>query len=93
MLISLINWEKYDESTGVPSLSKTNILNVVTYIRSLQEQEKIGDLFEKIERAIELQEEIAEENKNYKKSMLHKMFPKEGKDKPEIRFEGFEDKW
>jgi len=35
-----INWEKSDESTGVPSLPKTVINNISVSISSHQEQKK-----------------------------------------------------
>ncbi|MFQ7432611.1 hypothetical protein [Anaerostipes hadrus] len=40
-----INWKAMDESTGVPSLSKTTINKVKTLIPSYLEQEKIGKYF------------------------------------------------
>lgn len=39
-----INWQKKDESTGVPSLSKENINKTRILIPNISEQEKLGKL-------------------------------------------------
>lgn len=57
------------------------------------EQEKIGAFFEKLDRLIKNQESYLDLNKKLKKSLLQKLFPKEGEDRPELRFSGFNDKW
>ena len=46
-----------------------------------------------IDKTITLHQRKCEEIKKYKKSMLQKMFPKEGERVPEIRFPGFTDDW
>lgn len=60
---------------------------------NLYEQEKIGDLFAKIDSLIENQEELLEKTKDFKKSMLEKMFPKKDSLVPEFRFDGFNCEW
>lgn len=87
------NVKKYSFGTGQPLIKSSEIQKMKISLPELEEQEKIGALFEKIDKAIELQEKLVEENKNFKKSMLQKMFPKKGKDIPEIRVSGFKDKW
>lgn len=57
------------------------------------EQMKIGDYFLKIDNFITLHQRKCEEIKRLKKYMLQKMFPQKGKNKPEIRFQGFTDAW
>ena len=49
-----INWKMMDESTGVPSLSKTTINNVEIMTPSVDEQKKIGQYFSKIDNLITL---------------------------------------
>lgn len=49
-----INWKAMDESTGVPSLSKTTINKVKTLIPSYLEQEKIGKYFSCLDKLITL---------------------------------------
>lgn len=88
-----INWLKYDESTGLPSLSKTNINNIRIYTSEIQEQEKIGDLFRKLDDLIEIQEGKVAKMEDFKKSMLQKMFPKKDELVPEFRFDGFDSNW
>ena len=88
-----INWKLMDESTGVPSLSKTAINKVEVSAPSLEEQKKIGGYFTEIDNLITLHQRKYDKLKNIKKSMLEKMFPKNGEKKPEIRFAGFTDDW
>ena len=57
------------------------------------EQKVIGDLFREIDTLLTLQQRKCERLKNIKKAMLEKMFPCEGCDVPEIRFEGFSGAW
>ena len=63
-----------DESTGVPSLSKTAINNVDVSTTSLSEQAKIGSYFRNLDNLITLHQRKVEKLKNIKKSMLQKMF-------------------
>ena len=57
------------------------------------EQEKIGEVLEKLDTLITLHQRKYERLVNIKKSMLDKMFPKNGASVPEIRFKGFTDPW
>ena len=57
------------------------------------EQEKIGEVLEKLDTLITLHQRKYEKLVNIKKSMLDKMFPKNGALVPEIRFKGFTDPW
>ena len=60
---------------------------------SLEEQRKIGKLFDTLDHLITLHQRKYEKLTNVKKSMLEKMFPKNGSNSPEIRFKGFTDAW
>ena len=60
---------------------------------SLEEQRKIGQLFDSLDTLITLHQRKYEKLVNIKKSMLDKMFPKNGASVPEIRFKGFTDPW
>ena len=60
---------------------------------SLEEQRKIGKLFDTLDNLITLHQRKLEKLKLVKKSMLEKMFPKNGSSVPEIRFKGFTDDW
>src|SRR5699024_6943841 len=57
------------------------------------EQQKIGNLFKKIDQAISLQQQVLETTKEYKQSMLQKMFPKKDEEVPEIRFDKYFSPW
>lgn len=88
-----IDWKKKDESTGVPSLSKPaiNVINVL--IPKEKEQTNIGCFFNHLDTLITLNQLKLKKLQNIKKSMLEKMFPKNGENVPEIRFKGFTDSW
>lgn len=62
-------------------------------ISTMQEQQKIGDYFSNLDNLITLHQRKYDKLLNIKKSMLEKMFPKNGNDVPEIRFKGFTDAW
>ncbi|ELB24159.1 restriction endonuclease subunit S [Enterococcus faecium] len=88
-----INWKKFDESTGVPSLSKTVINSVGTSVPSYEEQQKIGSFFKQLDETIALRQRKLDLLKETKKGFLQKMFPKNGAKVPEIRFPGFTGDW
>ena len=80
--ISHIDLKKYNEATGVPSLS-TSILNKINiFIPSLEEQTKISNFLSLIDRKIELQEKLVENLKLYKKGLLQKIFKDECQNVP-----------
>ena len=60
---------------------------------SLEEQRKIGQFFDSLDTLITLHQRKYEKLVNIKKSMLDKIFPKNGASVPEIRFKGFTDLW
>lgn len=88
-----IDWKKKDESTGVPSLSKTAINDIDILVPVYEEQRVLGRLFSEIDHIITLHQRKYSWLCNVKKSMLEKMFPKDGASMPEIRFAGFTDAW
>ena len=60
---------------------------------SYPEQKSIGDFLTHLDTLITLHQRKYEKLVNIKKSMLDKMFPKNGASVPEIRFKGFTDPW
>lgn len=74
-------------------ISKSSFENIDVYVPIKDEQEKIGDLFKKIDDLIEIQEGKVSKMEDFKKSMLQKMFPKKSELVPEFRFDGFEGEW
>ena len=62
-------------------------------IPHIDEQRMIGEHLTRLDHLITLHQRKCEKLKNIKKSMLEKMFPREGASVPEIRFAGFTDAW
>lgn len=58
-----------------------------------EEREKLSELFVSIDDLITLHQRKYDQLVNIKKSMLEKMFPKNGELVPEVRFAGFTDAW
>lgn len=89
------NWAKSHANQAVSqaSINQSLLASQNLYICSLDEQYKIGMYFKKINNLITLHQRKLEKLKNIKKSMLEKMFPKNGSNIPEIRFKGFTDAW
>lgn len=73
-LIQKINWLKYDESTGLPSLSKKNIENVLVSLTKLDEQQKIGKVIVKLDKFITLHQSKIDQLTILKKYLLQKLF-------------------
>ena len=87
---------KYAEGsvTKLRTLAPESFLNLeLTVPTDVDEQHKIGILIESLKTKIENEKKQTEKLKVLKKSMLDKMFPKEGETEPEIRFPGFTDAW
>ena len=82
------------QGTKVSSISKSAIQDTnIVYPKSETEQAKIGSYFQSLDNLITLHQRKCESLKKVKKSMLQKMFPKNGESVPEIRFAGFTDDW
>ncbi|VTX68993.1 Type I restriction modification DNA specificity domain protein [Granulicatella adiacens] len=62
-------------------------------IATLEEQKNIGDFLAEIDNLITLHQRKYDALKLMKKTLLSRMFPKNGEDVPEIRFKGFTDAW
>ena len=59
----------------------------------IDEQQKIGDYLNCVDHLITLHQRKYNALKSMKKTLLSKMFPKDGKDVPDIRFKEFTDAW
>ncbi|MEO2358808.1 restriction endonuclease subunit S, partial [Bifidobacterium longum] len=62
-------------------------------VPSSSEQHAIGSFFSRLDDLITLHQRKYDKLVIFKKSMLEKMFPKDGESVPEIRFAGFTDPW
>ena len=81
------------QGKSVVHLHNSDIQSVSAKFPTKREQEEIHSLFEKIDTLITLHQRKYDKLVNIKKSMLDKMFPKNGASVPEIRFKGFTDPW
>ncbi|WP_010199914.1 restriction endonuclease subunit S [Bacillus sp. m3-13] len=72
-------------------ISKFSLFDVA--VPSSDEQAKIGGYFKQFDNLITLHQRNLKLLNETKKSLLQKMFPKDGANVPEIRFEGFTDAW
>lgn len=57
-LFQKINWLKYNEASGVPSLSASSILNIMEFIPNIDEQSKISNFLSVIDKRIQTQNKI-----------------------------------
>ena len=89
---SVVKWAGIEGST-IKRLYNNNILNTVITLPSVAEQQKIGQYFSTLDRLITLHQRKLDHVKDLKKSMLQKMFPKNGQLYPEVRFPEFTDAW
>ena len=85
----------YEEvrGSGIPYIVLNMLTDLVIQLPSIEEQFKVGAYFDNLDNLITLHQRKCEVLLNVKKSMLEKMFPKNGKKVPEIRFDGFTDDW
>ena len=88
-----IRWQKYDESTGVPSLSKNNIDKINTCIPNKFEQQSVAYFFTSLDAQISASTSRLASLKQMKAASLQAMFPQEGETIPKVRFKGFEGEW
>ena len=72
-----------------PSHFLRQSMSVATY----EEQKVIGDFLNKFESLLSLHQRKLDNVKMLKKSLLQKLFPKDGEKIPELRFPGFTDDW
>ena len=80
--------------TAVPHLSLSDIADYAIPVpKEEREQEHIGSFFSRLDDLITLHQRKYDKLVIFKKSMLEKMFPKDGESVPEIRFAGFTDPW
>ncbi|MCP1312497.1 restriction endonuclease subunit S [Paenibacillus tyrfis] len=75
-------------------LNKKDFVNLeIDVPTQIEEQTQMGTFFKNLDNLITLHQRKLELLKDAKKSLLQKMFPKDGANAPEIRFAGFTDAW
>ena len=80
-------------STMMTNLVANDFLQETFLTPTYPEQQKIGAFFQQLDNLITLHQRKYDKLTNVKKSMLEKMFPKNGSNVPEIRFKGFTEAW
>jgi type I restriction enzyme S subunit len=85
----------YKQATGgtIKHLNQNVLVKFPVPISNINEQIQIGSYFQHLDKLISLHQAKVNKLTNLKKAMLEKIFPKQGEDLPEIRFQGFEGAW
>lgn len=84
---------KKAQGKSVVHIRNDEIKRVLISLPTKVEQDKIAIYFDKLDTLITLHQRKCDETKKLKKYMLQKMFPQNGKNIPEIRFDGFTEDW
>ena len=74
-------------------IHESDFIKIEIPVPSVQEQREIGAFLDNLDNLITLHQRKCDRLQNVKKSMLEKMFPKNGSTVPEIRFKGFTEAW
>ena len=75
------------------NISKNKVMELEISLPNNEEQKLLGTFLQRIDLIITLHQCKLEKLKLMKKALLQKLFPKNGKHIPEIRFKGFTDAW
>ena len=82
------------QGTSIKGISKTDLIEQSIAIpNSIKEQNLIASLLSQTDSIITLHQRKLNNLKLKKKALLQKLFPKNGKRYPELRFPGFTDAW
>ena len=92
-LLRCMDLGQYSGQSAQPGLAVGVLKEVETTVPSKVEQQAIGSFFSRLDDLITLHQRKYDKLVVFKKSMLEKMFPKDGESVPEIRFAGFTDPW
>ena len=79
---------------GLLNISAEDFFDIdLSVPKDIVEQKQIGAFIRQLDNLITLHQRKYDKLTNVKKSMLEKMFPKNGSNVPEIRFKGFTEAW
>ncbi|KAB7444964.1 hypothetical protein GBB06_04515 [Bifidobacterium longum] len=93
-LYEKIDLKRYKAGSGVPTLNRNDVHDTMVFFpASRKEQELISAVLTYLDDLITLHQRKYDKLVILKKTMLEKMFPKDGESVPEIRFAGFTDPW
>lgn len=88
----IVHWRGIEGST-IKRLYNSNILSTSINYPSVNEQQKIGNLFTKLDKLLYVQQQKIDKLDLLKKALLQKLFPIHDAKTPELRFKEFEDDW
>jgi type I restriction enzyme S subunit len=97
--VQLLEQDKNDILSGYNGSTMAHITKEgmeqkkVVIPKNIGEQRQLGLFFDNLDNLVTLHQRECEKLLCFKKSMLEKMFPKNGEKYPEIRFSGFTDSW
>lgn len=83
----MVNWLKYNEASGVPSLSSSTIQNIYTVLPSLPEQQKIAEILSTQDKLIELKQKLIDLKKQQKIWIMQELLTRKK------RLNGFSGEW
>ncbi len=87
-----VNW--VTDGNTISRLYNENIKKIkIFFPENKQEQQKIANTLKSLDDLIEAQSKKVEKLKEYKKGLMQKLFPADGKKVPEIRFKEFSGEW
>lgn len=76
ILFQNINWRKYSEATGVPSLSRSIIEPIKINLPPLPEQQKIAEILSTVDAKIEIVDQQIAETQELKKGLMQQLLTK-----------------
>ncbi|WP_246092787.1 restriction endonuclease subunit S [Terrilactibacillus laevilacticus] len=88
----VVKWAGVEGST-IKRLYNNNILSTAISLPSIDEQDKIGVFYKKLDDTIALHLEKLQKLKRMKKGFLQVMFPQKEEKEPQLRFANFVSKW
>ena len=89
---SMVKWRQ-GVIYGQWRIHESDFLKIEIPVPSVEEQKQIGTFLDYLDNLITLHQRKYDKLVAIKRSMLEKMFPREGSCFPEIRFAGFTDPW
>ena len=81
------------QGTSIKGITKEDLLSKKVSLPEIDEQSAIGSLFRTLDDLLSSYKDNLANYQSLKATMLSKMFPKAGQTVPEIRLDGFEDRW
>lgn len=83
--------KKVQTETAVPHISPSDIRELSIFLPPIAEQQKIAEILDTWDQAIETVEALIANSQAQKKALMQQLFPTEGKSLPKIRFPEFRD--